>query len=259
MDAIEQKLDKLVKTVEKMATCEYIDSKLNELVTKEVLERSLEAVRVDIKNDVMKEVSSIQTELDKLQGEFFYIKTTNEMLTKKMENLQKEKVERQEQYDGMYYLNESLKRRVGDMEQYTRIDNIKIFGIEDTDRNETNTVTLTKVVNFINDKLDVKINPGEISTTHRIGRFRQDSNRPIICKFSVHDTKLAVLQKRKTLKGTRVVIRDDITQFTMEILEQAGKAAGVESAWVYDCKVFVRLNNGRRLRIYSNTDLSKLE
>jgi hypothetical protein len=91
----------------------------------------------------------------------------------------------------------SLTKNIGILDQYTRRNSIRIYGIDDTNKNETPADTEQKVQTFLKDKLDIDLDPTDIDIAHRIGKYIDDSNRSAICKFIYRTHKLKVISARK--------------------------------------------------------------
>ena len=78
-----------------------------------------------------------------------------------------------------------------DLEQYSKRDNIIINGIPETE----NEVTNETVINLAKD-LGVQITSQDISTSHRLGKPRNDKIRPIVAKFVRRDVRTNILKKK---------------------------------------------------------------
>ena len=70
---------------------------------------------------------------------------------------------------------EYLKRHdieLNDIEQYTCRNSIRLYGVNNIDRNKTSQTSIDTVVNIIINKLNVSITARVIDTAHRLGPFR---------------------------------------------------------------------------------------
>lgn len=121
-------------------------------------------------------------------------------------------------------------KELNDLEQYTRRNSVRVYGIQDTNRLETSEHTAKLVANLINTKLDMSVKISQIDLAHRLGSFRHDGNRPIICKFLSRETKVKTLRARRKLKGSAVVIREDLTKKNAKLLETVSAMPEVKSA-----------------------------
>ena len=64
--------------------------------------------------------------------------------------------------------------------------------------------------------VDKEVSP-KISTCHRIGNKTPSRNRPIIVKLSSQDDRNKCLRNTPKLKGTNIVINEDVSKATQEI------------------------------------------
>jgi hypothetical protein len=122
-----------------------------------------------------------------------------------------------------------LTKNIVILEQYTRRNSIRIYGIDDTNKNETPADTEQKVQTFLKDKLYIDLDPTDIDIAHRIGKYIVDSNRPPICKFIYRTHKLKVISARKKLKGSTQVIREDLTLRNARLFEKLSQKEEVKN------------------------------
>lgn len=66
-----------------------------------------------------------------------------------------------------------------------------------------------QIITFCRDKLDVSLDTNNIERAHRLGRFQENKNRPIIVKFMRFKDKSQILSCGGKLKGTSFSIRED--------------------------------------------------
>ena len=94
--------------------------------------------------------------------------------------------EQQDQAAALNGLKYGLKCREiqhNDLEQYTRSNNIRIYGIDDRNKDETAEETTGIVIKFCSDKLGIDLRDKDIDIAHRLEKFQTDGNRPVICRF----------------------------------------------------------------------------
>ena len=109
-------------------------------------------------------------------------------------------------------------RLIEELEMYARRNAIRIYGVpENKSGGEENCVQVA--TKLFDEKLGLKITAEEISRAHRVGKPAKPPRdprivqkpRPIILKFLRHDRKAEVIRERRKLKGTNIVIREDLT------------------------------------------------
>jgi len=63
------------------------------------------------------------------------------------------------------------------------------------------------------------------------------------------------MKNKSRLKGTRILIFEDLTEWNRQILMHAKNHPGIEDAWYFNGKLFAQTSSGRRLHIDTLTDL----
>lgn len=267
MNSFDQKLTSLASS---LASREYIENVLQKLVTQDVVKKMLKEVKDDISKHIKGEIGNVQKELKTLQKKVEEQSAEITELNNNQSDMQT-KIEKLTQDNGtLINRNKELKELVdqkeahlkkhekylNDLEQYTRLNSVRIYGVNDTDKAETSTKTITTVVKVFKNKLDLNIAPEDVDTAHRLGQFREDGNRPIIVKFVSREVKHSVIKSRRKLKGSAIVIREDLTQKNARVLEAVSRTDGVKMAWSSEGKIFALLANGRKARVGIDTDIS---
>ena len=162
-----------------------------------------------------------------------------------------------------------LKRSLNDSEQYSRRNCLRIYGIPEDDREDTDEV----ILNMASKDLKVTLRPEDIDRSHRIGAPRpvkrgekQKPPRPIIVKFATYRARHLVIKNRRLLKGKHIGIEEDLTATNRNLLQKATELiktnSNVIAAWSTDGRilVLVKATNGGTMkkRIHSMADLHKL-
>ena len=162
---------------------------------------------------------------------------------------------------------DELERRVEDLEQYSRIDDIMISGLETTHRSYARATAgdsedapkqeqhslEQQVITFFNSKY-IPLDSRNIAACHtlpqrlnnRSNQPQRQSNRPnIIIRFMSRKYKTEVLQMGRKLKDTGVYVNEHLTKRNCEIARQARilrKANWIQGTWTRNCKVMIRPN-----------------
>lgn len=206
-------VDKVVDTSSIVAAVNnYLagDDVISHLVT-----RLSAALKTVVEEAVKTALATITVEMDKLRGEVVG-------LTKKMEEL-----------DGR------LGDRTDELEQYQRRNNLRIFGVDETQGEDTDRI----VEELCRSKLGVDLLPTSICRSHRVGRQPQPGpdgkkrHRAIIVRFTSYQVRRQVYATKKNLKGSGVTIREDLTVRRSEVLRTATATHGVRSTWTQDGRV----------------------
>ena len=131
--------------------------------------------------------------------------------------------------------NYRLSQEVDDLEQYTRRTNVRIYGV--AEQPEENTDNLA--VDFFKSELNVDVASNDMSRSHRVGEKSGAKPRPIIVRFTKHNTKVAVMSRRRVLKERKrpFSLQEDLTINCREILKYLNKDIEegiVSKVWTVD-------------------------
>ena len=127
-----------------------------------------------------------------------------------------------------------LETKAQDLEDRSRRNNLVIFGVPESENNNASSEDCDSIVcdilrsHHILDRNDT--HPGLLERAHRLGRKKQDQQRPrpIIFLCGSFKDKEYILHNSNRLKGTQYRITEDFSRATLEIcreLVQKGKEA----------------------------------
>ena len=135
--------------------------------------------------------------------------------------------------------NHMLRKKIDDLEQQSRRLSLRVYGLSE----EVNEDTENKLVNIFQEKLGVPITAESIDRCHRIGVIRAASvrktARPVLVQFTSYKIRESVYRAKAKLKGTKLVLSEDLTNTRYELLKAARLKFGNRKAWSNDGKVFV--------------------
>lgn len=134
---------------------------------------------------------------------------------------------------------DALNKEVDRLHQYSRRNCVRVFGVPET-RNESTDVVVQKLCQ---EKLGVTLNPTAIDRCHRLGRHNSDKCRPIIIKFTRYYDRASVYKSKSKLKGTGIVIREDLTQIRLDILNASKQKFGLRNTWSTDGVICVKIGD----------------
>ena len=223
-----------------------IDHMMELLVTKDMFNTEMNRLKSDI-------IQTLTVKVTELEGRMFDLESENKQLRQEVETLKQNQTNTEERLEQTLYAMTLTNDKINDVEQWTRKSSVRVFGIKDTDKNETHTESEEKIVNLIENKLGVNVR-NRIDIAHRVGSFSTISDRAIIVKFKCRKEKIAVIQNRKKLKGSRVSISEDLTVINHQLLIKTKHNPKVESAWSSMGKIFAKLHNGRILTVNQKTN-----
>lgn len=145
----------------------------------------------------------------------------------------------------------SLRMSVDDLEQYSRRQNLRIYGIPEKEAE----IPGQLVLSLFDKQLGICLDNSKISRSHRIGKVVAGKHRAIIVKFTNHNDKTAVFNNKSKLKSTKIVIREDLTYKKLQLFKSASQKLGRNNVWTRDGVIFARVNDHTH-KIYQDTDLT---
>ncbi|KOB75906.1 Endonuclease-reverse transcriptase [Operophtera brumata] len=121
--------------------------------------------------------------------------------------------------------NELQERRLDTIERTQRQRNLVMFGVEEKERGYSDLVN--KILNILNDEMNVNCTLLEIQALRRIGR-KGDKIRPIVISFTTLGRKIDVQKNWKSLQNTRYSIAEDYPPKVLEIRKTLYEQARTE-------------------------------
>lgn len=157
-----------------------------------------------------------------------------------------------EKIDGLEAVSTMLRDKADDLEQQNRLENLRIFGIEEKKGENTN-----KLVLQLANKLKVKLPESSIGRSHRVGPVKEGKTRPIIVKFVSFADRKKLFMEKKHLKGTGITIKEDLTSIRQTVLKNASEAFSKEQVWS-DMGAIVIKTDKNYHRVKTQHELEKL-
>lgn len=152
-----------------------------------------------------------------------------------------------------------LENRVSELEQFTRMNDIIVSGLETKPRSYARAVSRMEnnepnekdeqsaddqVTTFLQSK-GIKVDTGNIEACHPLPRKRKEDKPAIIIRFVNRKQKMELLRQGWKLKGTEVYLNEHLTKKNADIAKKARflrKQRKIQSTWTSNCKVFIKLN-----------------
>lgn len=162
-------------------------------------------------------------------------------------------LEMKEEITGLTSLTKEQQEEINNLEQYSRRDSVRIHGLPDNGREETSWDCEQKFLKVVNITLGLPdINTHKISALHRVGRLQQGKPRPVIVKFVSRKDKEQVIKARCRLKGSGIVISEDLTHLNIQRLNRLKQQEGVVDAWsAAGGRLFAKLRDSSVVEIKS--------
>lgn len=120
----------------------------------------------------------------------------------------------------------TVNAKLDDLEQRSRLENLRIFGIPEKPGEKTDQLVLD-----VANKIGVTLAPNSIGRSHRVRPKKPGSKRAIIVKFVSFADRQKMFSAKKLLKGTKMSIREDLTAVRQAILKRATELFTDCSVW----------------------------
>lgn len=129
-----------------------------------------------------------------------------------------------------------LQMKVDDLEQYQRRQCLRIFGVSESESENTDTIAID-----VASKIGVQLTESDIDRSHRVGRRNSDRPRPIIVKFVSYRKRAEVFRNKKLLKGSLVTVREDLTKARHNLLKECITKYSLKNVWTQDGDIIVKV------------------
>lgn len=161
------------------------------------------------------------------------LKSTNEKLNDEISNLREE--------------NCKLREIIDNQEQYSRRNCLLIHGIAESQNENTDEVVLDILHNQLA-LFDHDVNINSFDRSHRLGMMRNNkgrrgTKRPIIVKFMSYRTRSKIFYNKKKLKGSNVLITENLTKKRHSLLKASLDILGKNSCWTKDGRILSKKDN----------------
>ena len=118
-----------------------------------------------------------------------------------------------------------------------------IFGLgEDAGENCT-----AKMFDLVTQKLGRQLKDNDIEVAHRLPA--RTKPWPVIVQFRSRDLKIDIMQRRRVLKGSGIVIADDLCTGLMTTFNRLKQHPDCKKAWSWDGQLFAELKTGPVVKV----------
>lgn len=210
--------------------------------------------------DIVKELSvNLNKRFDELNAQVATLRADLATRDKRLADLQLENTSLKSEIS-------VLQTKCDTLEGYSRRDNLVITGIpataaevvgaNATSQADSSASLITKVVDIINQGMNLHLQPGDISTAHRLPRRNaagagQASPLPVVVRFIRRTDRDNVYRSKRNLKnstlGFRLFVNEDLSPLTQKLFHHARQmflSKRFQGTWTNNGKVFVKSNAG---------------
>lgn len=198
------------------------------------------------------ELADIKKSLNFMSSELTNISEQQKVIVDLMKEVKELKIQNEEKNKRII----TLENRLADLEQYTRINDIIISGLEIKPRTyaraaapegEPTEPDLESVeqqaLRFLNSK-GISVSNEDIEACHILPRKDKQKPATVIMRFVNRKKKSALLRQGRKLKGSNVYINEHLTKKNADIARVARllrKQNKIQSTWTSNCRIYIKL------------------
>lgn len=213
-------------------------------------EEDIKSVSKKVLQDALIDRNFMDAFADKL-AEMVYSK-----LADKIEGLNNQIAALTNEVNTMKKHNHALESKVDFLEQKSKMCHLKLFGLKEK-RGEN----LNDAVSKIFEERNI-ITRAEISSQmscYRLGAFTSGSDKPrgVMINFATDSLCNKVFRNKKQLKGSKMVLVEDLTKLRYNLMVKAKGKFGRENVWSQGGSIFVKIR-GSKHSLKHEEDLEKL-
>lgn len=233
-------------------------------------------------NDVMppkkypahaEEVDDIKRSLDMLTEEVSVVRQQQKTIMSLVEEVKALRLQNIEKEKWIM----SLENRVADLEQYTRMNDIILTGLEIKPRSYARAVATRnegetsdqdaasveqQVTAFLHSSR-IELDRDNIEACHTLPQRNKMDKPAIIIRFTNRKHKMELLKQGRRLKGTDVYLNEHLTKKNADIASKARllrRQKKIQSTWTSNCKIFIKTNGTpEQAKVQVIRDLEDLE
>ena len=140
--------------------------------------------------------------------------------------------------------NDRLIKTIDKHEQYSKRQNVRIFGIE-KQANETNLTLKSDVLDLFKNKMKISVTENDLKTVYRVKSKISVPDKPaaVVVQIDNNSVRASVFKQRKMLAKSKIIVREDLTQKTLSLLKAARNKFTSKNSWCVRGSVFVKCNN----------------
>ena len=134
--------------------------------------------------------------------------------------------------------------KIDELEQQAKKSSILIFGMNENKVNKEAS-SQSRAIKSFKEKLEIDVEDHHIDQCYRLGRIRTDDKpRPLIIKFTSAKFKDLIIKSRKSYKGSRLIIREDLTLSGRQLVKAAINIQAWRNVWTVSGRIYPRKENG---------------
>ncbi|KAB0800441.1 hypothetical protein PPYR_06181 [Photinus pyralis] len=147
-----------------------------------------------------------------------------------------------------------LSNELDNFNQHYRRTSLVLYGVPEATNEDSDKIILAVAQNNLKVALDIN----DLDRSHRLGKRQGDKPRPIIFKLVSYRIRQLLFTNKSKLKGTSMVLRENLTEKRRMVLSEAAKKYGSRRVWTLDGKIFISVGENQSAKKYCVTTMEEL-
>nr|CAH7746045.1 unnamed protein product [Callosobruchus chinensis] len=101
-----------------------------------------------------------------------------------------------------------------------------------------------RMIEMINSKMNLNIVKADISAAYRVGQKVDSKPRHIVVTFKENALKMRVYNNKRSLKGSKAVIKEDLTPLRLRAMKTTAEKYGFKNVWSVNGAIFAKTEHG---------------
>lgn len=137
---------------------------------------------------------------------------------------------------------EIANNRITELEQQSKLKQLRIYGLKTSDNSSEDSKT---VVNLINNKMGQILSNNDVVHVMR-GKRLKNGSIPLVVRFSSVEIRNEVYRHKSNLKGTKIVIKEELAPNRHKLYLAACRAYGISNVWTSYGQIWAKSADGVR-------------
>ncbi|GFR68638.1 SH3 domain protein [Elysia marginata] len=181
--------------------------------------------KLELLKGKIEKISNLNTQkvldkIDQLRGSRHDLQTKQQEKEKEIKHLKEERTILVDEFQELRNIANVTNSKQNQTEQYLLKNNHRLFGVTDN-KSERAEETFKLVSEIIKKKLNLTQFSGlDIGKAYHVGNFQANADKAIIPRFATHRAVELVLENRRALKGSKIVIAEDLMAETLQLFRK---------------------------------------
>lgn len=210
---------------------DFEESLMCALNRKEIVDSISSIIIKAVESHFTAKFNEIENRISSLEKEICILKTNNNSITTDVSP------ESQKQ----------MEKKLDDIQQKNKNNNIRFIRVPEAENEDVK----DKIIKIIRNKMKIDIDESSM-VAFRVGQ-KKENQKPRHIKVCFNDSalKMNVYRKKTSLKGTKYIIKEDLTVLRLNAIKEASTKYGFKNVWSMNGNIFAKTEQGvKKISIY---------